>query len=297
MARLIYADTSIWNRLCDQEVNGEALLSSLEAQDARLVLGENVLSEMVKTFQKSDSCSANRGRELFSYVKSLLSYGVPLLKPTRAILIGEASHVSKQGPEVVPFASDCVQLFRQVDKLSDGGFDSRARRLVLELSGAAHNDRVAARAHLRASPKLTSMLRQVSSQKLPRWIARQATGPRGREVLAGHLHAEFPSNTLSELSYTAKKLLASRRYRVSHALVRSDLYVNWRCANRGSLRSDIPDDIYHVVNASYCDILVTTDQDQASYVGHALYNAEVLVYDGTAPLLKWLLESTRHSRA
>jgi len=292
VARLIYAETSIWNRLCDQKVDGKFLLSSLAAQDAQLVLGENVLSEMVKTLQKSDSCSAGRGRELFSYLKSLLPYGVPLLKPTRAILIGEASHVSKQGPEVVPFASDCAQLFRQVDKFSDGGFDSRARQLVLELSGAAYNDRVAARAHLTARPRLTSMLRQVSSQKLPRWIARQATGPRGREVLAGRLHAEFPSNTLSELSYTAKKLLASRRYRVSHALVRSDLYVNWRCANRGSLRSDIPDDIFHVVNASYCDIFITTDRDQASYAVHALPSAKVLVYEGSAPLLKWLLEAT-----
>jgi hypothetical protein len=52
--------------------------------------------------------------------------------------------------------------------------------------------------------------------------------------------------------------------------------------------------MFHVVNASYCDIFITTDSDQASYAGHALYNAEVLVYDGTTPLLKWLLEATRH---
>jgi hypothetical protein len=57
------------------------------------------------------------------------------------------------------------------------------------------------------------------------------------------------------------------------------------------LRSDIPDDIFHVVNAGYCDIFITTDRDQASYALHALPSAEVLVYEGTAPLSKWLLEA------
>jgi hypothetical protein len=199
VARLIYADTSIWNRLCDQKVDGELLLSSLAAHNVQLVLGENVLSEMAKTFQKSDSCSADRGRELFSYLKSFLHFGVPLLKPQWAVLIEEALHVSRDGPEPAPFASDRDQLFRQVQKLSDGEFDSRARQLVLELSGAAYKDRVAARAHLRARPKLTSILRQVSSQRLTRWIARQATGARGRSILAEHLHVSFPSNTLRDL--------------------------------------------------------------------------------------------------
>jgi hypothetical protein len=291
VARLIYADTSIWNCLCNQKVYREPLLSSLTAQDAQLVLGENVLSEMAKTFQNSDPC---RGRELFSYLKSFLGFGIPLLKPTWAMLIQEALHLLKQGPEAAPLAADHAQLFRQVEKLSEGEFDSRVRHMVLELSSEAYNGRVATRAHLNARPKLRSILRQVPIQRLPRWIARQASGPRGREVLAGHLHAQFPSETLKALSYTAKRLLASHRYRASHALVKSDLYLNWRCAVRGSLRSDVPDDMFHVVNASYCDIFITTDSDQASYAGHALYNAEVLVYDGTTPLLKWLLEATRH---
>jgi hypothetical protein len=115
---------------------------------------------------------------------------------------------------------------------------------------------------------------------------------RGRAVLAGHLQAQFPDNAVKDLSYTAKKLLASRRYRVSHALVRSDLYVNWRCANHGSLRSDVPDDIFHVVNASYCDLFITTDGDQASYVGQSLNRSKVLLYDKTEPLSKWLLGET-----
>ena len=286
---LIYADTSIWNCLCDEKVNGHNLSSSLAAQNTQLVLGENVLSEMAKAFQGLNP----RARELFSYLKSFLDFGIPLLKPTWALLIEEALHVLKQGPEVVPFASSTDHLLKQVERLSKGDFDSRALQLVLERKGAAQTTRAMAKAHLTARPKLTSILKQVSSVNLPRWIARQATSARGRTVLAGHLKVEFPSNTSNELYYTAKKLLASRRYRVSHALVRSDLYANWRCANNGSLRSDVPDDIFHVVNASYCDIFITTDRDQGSYVAHARDDFKVLLYAKTDPIAKWLLKQTR----
>jgi hypothetical protein len=289
---LIYADTSIWNCLCDQEVNGQNLLSALAAQGRQFVLGENVLSEMAKTFQVSNPRSLDRAPKLFSYVKSFLDFGVPVLKPTWALLIEEALHVLKQGPEVTPFASASDHLFKVVEKLSKGDFDSGALQLVLERKGAARDTRTMTKAHLTARPKLTSILRQVSSPNLPRWIARQATSAKGRAVLAGHLQTEFPSNALNELSHTAKRLLASRRYRVSHALVRSDLYVNWRCAHNGSLRSDVPDDIFHVVNASYCDLFVTTDRDQASYVIHALNHSKVLLYDKTEPLSKWLAGET-----
>jgi len=289
---LIYADTSIWNCLNDQQVNGQNLLGSLAAHDKRFVLGENVLSEMAKTFQVSNPRSVDRAAKLFSCVKSFLDSGVLVLKPTWALLIEEALHVMKQGPEVMAFAPATDHLCQIVDKFSKGDFDSPALQLVRERRGEAQQTRAVAIAHLKARPKLTSILRQVSSANLPGWIARQAMSARGRAVLGGHLQVQFPSNEPKELSYTAKKLLASRRYRVSHALVRSDLYVNWRCANHGSLRSDVPDDIFHVVNASYCDLFITTDRDQAGYVVHALNRSKVLLYGKTEPLSKWLLEET-----
>ena len=44
-------------------------------------------------------------------------------------------------------------------------------------------------------------------------------------------------------------LTASPACHLSRALVRADLYYNWRCANRGSNPKDLFDDTYDVLNA------------------------------------------------
>ena len=53
-------------------------------------------------------------------------------------------------------------------------------------------------------------------------------------------------------------------------MVRSDLYLNWRYCRRGSLGKDMPDDNYHIVNASYCEAFVTSDPELVSYAKHVL---------------------------
>jgi hypothetical protein len=73
--------------------------------------------------------------------------------------------------------------------------------------------------------------------------------------------------------------------------VRSDLYLNWRCARRGSVRRDLPDDTYHAVNACYCEGFVTTERDQAEHADYTNPGVAALVYLGDQPLLTWLLQA------
>ena len=48
--RYVYADTSIWNRLYDQNTEPEALSLALAERDAGFALGFNVLYEIAKQF-------------------------------------------------------------------------------------------------------------------------------------------------------------------------------------------------------------------------------------------------------
>ena len=71
---------------------------------------------------------------------------------------------------------------------------------------------------------------------------------------------------------------------------RADLYYNWRCAHRGSNRPDLIDNMFHVLNATYCDVYVSKEKNQLEYVGLLLSRAtRVEIYDGS-PVDTWLRE-------
>lgn len=72
-------------------------------------------------------------------------------------------------------------------------------------------------------------------------------------------------------------------------MVRSDLYLNWRYCQRGALGKDIPDDNYHGVNASYCDVFGTTDPGLAHYMSHVLTKTKVELYPKDTSVASWLL--------
>jgi hypothetical protein len=72
--------------------------------------------------------------------------------------------------------------------------------------------------------------------------------------------------------------------------VRSNLYSNWRAANRGSNPADLLDDVLHVLQAIYCEIYATGEAKQAEYASLILTpNTTVAIYDQSVPVDQWLL--------
>jgi predicted nucleic acid-binding protein len=65
VSKLIYLDTNLWNRLLDQNVNPNALLSRLEWHGSSLALSGQTVYELALTFQTS----TERGKKLFRYLK------------------------------------------------------------------------------------------------------------------------------------------------------------------------------------------------------------------------------------
>lgn len=170
-------------------------------------------------------------------------------------------------------------------------FDENALRFVGRRKTTAQTARHEIQNHLATRPALSRTLAGIAETELLRWINREVKGTRGRRALQGHLAMVFRRKPDRQLTLLAKRLLAGARYRVAHALVRSDLYLNWRCARRGAVRGDLPDDTYHAVNACYCEIFATTEPDQAEHAAHTNPPMATAVYTGGEPLHTWLLQA------
>lgn len=289
---LVYFDTSIWNALCDQAVDAEQLISKLGEQDFRIGLGTNVVYEMAKTFRMDRSDAMQRGTKLFSYLKEYTDSAIPCLRETWDLLEREAAHAVGEatGMEVHWNDEEYASLREEIQKLANGIFDEKATRFVGRRKMRARSVPEEFQDHLSSRPELCQILAKIAQRELPHWIEHELRRSRGRRALQGHLALVFQRKPDRQLTLLAKRLLARGRYKAAPALVRSDLYLNWRYARRGSLRRDLPDDTYHAVNACYCESFVTTEADQAEHAAYANPTIVTLVYTGAAPLCSWLTQ-------
>jgi hypothetical protein len=279
--RFIYSDTSIWNRLCDQNADPRSLSSALANNGLVPVLGFNVLYEMAKSFCTGTEQGTRRGRELFAYMRSYLALRVPIIKETGALLIEEACDVTGTARMESCFRSDAEYrtAIQEINKLCEGmAFEAEVAKSIENRKILARVSRSRMREHLETHPKEKAMLDRIQDDAhLSHFIKTQGVGRHGQLLLLGHLSAEFRQNSRDDLACVAALLLQSSRYRVSHVMVRTGLYLNWRCAQRGSIRSDLPDDTFHIVNAAYSDVFVTTEDDQADIARHAIEGIRTLV--------------------
>jgi hypothetical protein len=287
-SKFIYPDTSIWNRLCKENADPHALTSTLRAKNSVLVLGENVLIELARAFESQKAAVRIQARQLFSYMQGYLRMGIPVLKPNWAVMIEEALHLTGDGPEPTPFVDDYPQLLNRVNELADGAFGTDVQNFTKDRKRLVEQDRSGLPLFVKTHPALSNEMREVAREDLPSWLAQQSTKPRGAVILAVYLGSQFPENRPVELLRVAERLLLDERYKVSRALTTDALYFQWRGANYGSVPKDFNEDMYHAVNASYCDFFVTDDVDQATHAAYASNQFRPLLCDTEAPLLEWL---------
>jgi hypothetical protein len=237
-----------------------------------------------------------------TYMKGYLAVRTPIVKENWALLIEEALDVTKHTPMKSCFRDDgeYQMACEEIDKLIlHGSFEAEAVKFFDGRISLVRDSRDVIKEGLESRPDSKAHLNAVSEHSLPAFLATEGVGTTGERLLSGHLSREFPNDPLDELRHAARLLLSSKRYRVSRALPRADLYLNWRCARRGSLRGDLPDDTFHVVSAAYSDVFVTTEADQANIAHHALEGIHTIVCEQLEPLVDRItaeLES-RESRA
>lgn len=291
--QLIYADTSLWNELCNQAVDPQMMSSSFARQGAQLVLGMNVFFEMVKTFGMDEEGVAHRGSQLFSYLKAWVHDEFPVVRQTPEILWEEAMNSLGESRSIRVFLDthEYRHLTEEIARLAAGKFDSSREGFIESRKTTAKRARDEMRNHFRAAPEIGSRLRKIRVDQLRDWLSEEARSEKGVSLLAGHLVDVLQEELFPKLRVIAENLLASDEYRVSHALVRNGIYLNWRLAHRGSVPTSSFDDAYHVVNASYCSKFLTTDKDQADQVSHSLASVHVRYYDQREPFGAWLTDN------
>lgn len=297
-SKFVYPDTSVWNCLFDQGVEPDALTSALAARGASLALGFNVMYEMGKSFRSGNEGKKQRGRALMAYMKGYLALRVPIVKENWALLIEEALDVTRHSPMESCFRNedDYRVACTEIDKLIiHGSFEPEAVKFFDGRSSLVRDSRDVIKNGLESRPDSKAYLKAVSERSLPAFLSTEGVGPTGERLLLGHLSREFPNDPPRELHHVARLLLSVPRYRVSRALPRADLYLNWRCARRGSLRGDLPDDTFHVISAAYSDVFVTTETDQANIARHALEGIHAIVCTQHEPLVDRIIAELESS--
>jgi hypothetical protein len=287
--RLIYVDTSMWNRLHDQRVPADNLLRRLAEANSTLVIGDHAVHELAKTFASVRSDAGDRAAALCGYLSGYVDLGVPLIKPNWALLIEEALHIVGDAgpPEILLPESSRAFLRAQLRDLVSQTVSSTIRE-ELEFRRFASRDHTESMKEVLArETKLRGRLRQIDAGELKKWIDAETVLAIGVEALQINLRTQFPRNDPAGLSEVSRRLLGRPRYRVARALARTTLYSLWRCANYGTVPKDFNDDLLHLANASYCDFFVTADPQHAKQRSEVFDTSCVLLYAEPRNLLEW----------
>ena len=301
---LIYFDTSIWNILAQQRSIAVPGCRSLAERGIRVTLGLNAYFEMLKSFYGKRPDAESRGRNLFACVYECLISGVHVAKTWEEVLIEEAKNTQDGARPVDTFCDEEWQtrLTSAARDLAGGKTHDGTRELMQKRDLRSEEVRNFASQSISTQPELVRDLLAIEPAALSKFLDEQVGGHKGHHLVAEYLSQIFPmfNEPLPQAAdELATKLLESRSNRVAHAIVRCDIYQNWKAARRNSntARESVPDDPYHVVNAAYCNQFITADQDgQADAAAHTLYGVRSSVYRGRhVPFFDWLEEQIQLS--
>lgn len=286
---LIYPDTNIWNDLCDQDVDAQQLIAKLSALNVTLSLSPHTIYELARNFRRRTAVSDARGTHLFSYLKRFLELGVPCTKEVAGLLYDEAYAFENHQPEIDPLirGDEARVVLQEVEKLSSGVVDDRAKQFIEDRSQFAADGRANQNTHFISRKELKQRLCAIPPANLRQWLIKETLTPYGADILYRHLERMVGPGPTPEY---ASWLLHYPAANIARAVVRADLYSNWRCANRDSNPKDLMNDMLHVLQAMYCDAYVTGEKRQSEYAGLLLTsNTRVTIYKRGIPVEEFLL--------
>lgn len=285
----IYVDTNIWNALCDQAVDAKALLTSLGAKNAALVISPHTVYELARTFTGKRPTRKAQGMKLFSCVKAFFDLDILCSKELMELLHEEVL-VYRQGiTDIDPLLSrtDRTAESQEIDKLANGIVEERVEEFIAKRTQHAKSTRAAQIDHLANTQASKKKLLGVPESQLAQWLMSETLTRSGGDILCSHLERMFGPGPTTDY---ALALLRSPVGMAARALVRADLYYNWRCAHRDSNPPDLMDDMLHVLQAVYCDVYATADEKQSAYASLLLGpQTRVAIYDRQNPIDIWLL--------
>jgi hypothetical protein len=295
--RTIYLDTMLWNALCDQGVEASSLVARLRERNVCFAIGTHDFYEIAKTFGRPENHS--RAKLLFSDFSRYLIADTLLLKENDELLAHEmwALKLQRPVPDTTLSSGDRARIVRRAEQLASGELGEDGAQFLESQKALAESSRANQIAFLDSRPDIKSQLQSIPEGQLSRWLDGETKRPAGRIILANHIQRRFSDVPINETTEYATALLG-RQMRFSTAVIRCDLYYNWRCANRGSIPKDLIDDMYHVLNAVYCDFYATAEAKQGEYAPLLLSeNTQVVIYDRNTPIDEWLIEKLTKAKS
>lgn len=261
--KLIYPDTIIWNLLCDQAIEPNALLQALNAKGYTLALSFHTVYELGRNFETEDPGRNARGRQLFSYLKQYLDLGIPCTKELWELIVVEAYAMENNLTVIDPMATpeQCATTKHEVAELSNGVVGGRVRPFIEERKRFAEETRDDQKSHMAMSDELRNYLQEKSEKDLPGWMPQEVLTDSGASLL----YRRFVKKIRQVSPDYIRALLRFPLAEASRATVRADLYYNWHCAKHGGIRLDLLDDLLHVLQAVYCDFYFSEEKNHAIF--------------------------------
>src|SRR5262249_37137784 len=168
--------------------------------------------------------------------------------------------------------------------------DKRAEDFIAGRKRFSQSSRAEQKNHFDGKEHVRDLLKAVSDDQLEAWLDKEMLTDSGSAILASHLLRMYDGLSAETALRTSHDLLRIPASRIAKGVVRADLYFNWRCANRGSTPNDLTDDLYHVLNASYCGFYATAEPKQAEYASLLLSAwTSVAICDDSVSVDAWLL--------
>jgi len=295
MAR-IYFDTNMWNISCDQGIEPEVLLEGLDKQGSTLVIGQNATDELSKTFLKLES--HERANILFSHLQAYMNAGLRCVaKDVSEMLVAEMWALKgAENSDKFLAGQDVLKISDLISQLARGELPEGFLAGLEAKTSRAREDKNRTVTNLRDQPMLKDELLSIDESRFPNWLEEQLKSNQAIRLLVEKLGLRFPTIATTELLECARALI-NNKSRLAIGMLRADFYYSWRCARRGSNRGDLLDDLYHVLNASYCDVYATAEVKQSQYTGLILHSTRTAIYDQNNQLLdKWLISIAKRER-
>lgn len=286
MRRTIYLDTTLWNKLYEQSADPAGLVRSLRENGAELVFSPHLRYELSKTFRSTRPGRQEKAKPLFCYLEQFVRFRIPCAKQVVDLLREEVKCANGQVREVECFyqAEDYEREAGEIRKLARGQLGPQLDKILdfrsqqVQVFRAESSQRAAVWGELMEGKDIATFpaFLEVTFREL------------GPACLRKHISRLFPELRAKDIKRIARKILSAQRYRLAHALVRGDLYMDWRCYRDRALARDTSDDCYHMENAAYCALYATDDVSQEAHANDILCATKVRIYDRKIPIGEWL---------
>jgi hypothetical protein len=286
----IYLDTNMWDALFKVGMQPELFVPRLARANKHLVLGLHAFYESARIFQSPRPDAVMQGKSLFEFLSRYLDAKILCAKDQSELLPAEMLML-KEGPESVEFfypRADYDKIVAECRRLANGVQSELARQFLLDQQEFAIHATKSIIAHMDANPALKKKLHKIGPDHVEDWLRKESVSVRGHSNLARHIQLRFPEIPEKEITEYAVGLFSLPMKRHARGLVRADLYLHWRYARFGAIPKDLTHDVYHVLNASYCDMYATADPKQQYAPLLLTSNTKVSTWLRDVPVDSWM---------